>query len=160
MTSLSQQRLAQLGGRLSLLTRQNRVHEHQDVRDEEDELLPRLQQVVGLRRLQALGLAWEAVRRTAPTRPHPVVSRRPPGNALAALPLTVLDRSRDVLDTTARRSTRLHGPASRSSHGLARAAGRVERLGVLRRGEDPATRAGHRAARGARRKEHAHGRTT
>ena len=35
-----------------------------------------------------LGLAWEAVRRTAPTRPQPLVSRRPPGNALAALPLT------------------------------------------------------------------------
>lgn len=112
----------------------------EDVRDEEDELLPRLQEAVGVRRLRLLGLAWEAVRRTAPTRPHPVVSRRPPGNALAALPLTVLDRSRDTLDVVARRSPRLHGPASRSSGVLARAAGRVEGLGVLRRGEDPATR--------------------
>jgi len=73
----------------------------EDVRDEEDELLPRLQDAVGVRRLRALGVAWEAVRRTAPTRPHPVVSRRPPGNALAALPLTVLDRGRDLLDATA-----------------------------------------------------------
>ena len=75
----------------------------QDVRDEEDELLPRLQDALGVRRLRALGVAWEAVRRTAPTRPHPVVSRRPPGNALAALPLTVLDRGRDALDAGARR---------------------------------------------------------
>ena len=111
----------------------------EDVRDEEDELLPRLQDAVGVRRLRALGVAWEAVRRTAPTRPHPVVSRRPPGNALAALPLTVLDRGRDLLDAAARRFPQAHGPASRASHGLARAAGRVERTGVLRRGEHPST---------------------
>jgi hypothetical protein len=111
----------------------------EDVRDEEDELLPRLQDAVGVRRLRALGVAWEAVRRTAPTRPHPVVSRRPPGNALAALPLTVLDRGRDLLDATARRFPAARGPASRASGGLARAAGRVERTGVLRRGEHPST---------------------
>jgi hypothetical protein len=112
----------------------------QDVRDEEDELLPRLQDAVDVRRLRTLGVAWEAVRRTAPTRPHPVVSRRPPGNALAALPLTVIDRSRDLLDAAARRLPQAHGPASRASDGLARAAGRVERTGVLRRGEHPSTR--------------------
>ncbi len=112
----------------------------EDVRDEEDELLPRLQDAVGVRRLRALGVAWEAVRRTAPTRPHPVVSRRPPGNALAALPLTVLDRSRDLLEGSARRFPQVDGPASRASDGLARAAGRVERTGVLRRGEHPSTR--------------------
>ncbi|HVL83484.1 MAG TPA: hemerythrin domain-containing protein, partial [Pseudonocardia sp.] len=38
-----------------------------DVRSEEDELLPRLQQVLSPRRLRALGLQWELVRRTAPT---------------------------------------------------------------------------------------------
>jgi hemerythrin superfamily protein len=111
----------------------------EDVRDEEDELLPRLQEVVGPARLRALGVTWEAVRRTAPTRPHPVVSRRPPGNALAALPLTVLDRSRDVLDGVARRSPQLSASASRLSGGLAQVAGRVERIGALRRGEDPST---------------------
>jgi hypothetical protein len=111
----------------------------QDVRDEEDELLPRLQDAVDVRRLRTLGVAWEAVRRTAPTRPHPVVSRRPPGNALAALPLTVIDRSRDLLEGSARRFPQVRGPASRASDGLARAAGRVERTGVLRRGEHPST---------------------
>jgi hemerythrin superfamily protein len=110
-----------------------------DVRDEEDELLPRLQAAVGVARLRALGVAWEAVRRTAPTRPHPVVSRRPPGNALAAAPLTVIDRSRDVLDTIAQRSPRGHRRASRASAALAAAAGRVERTGILRRGEHPST---------------------
>jgi hemerythrin superfamily protein len=125
-------------GRAELVARLATVL-REDVRDEEDELLPRLQDAVSVRRLQALGVAWEAVRRTAPTRPHPVVSRRPPGNALAALPLTVLDRGRDVLDAGARRFPQAHGPASRASDGLARAAGRVERAGVLRRGEDRTT---------------------
>ena len=111
----------------------------QDVRDEEDELLPRLQEVSDSARLRTLGIAWEMVRLIAPTRPHPVVSRRPPGNALAAVPLTLLDRTRDVLDAVASRSPRLHRHASRASGTLAVAAGRVERMNLLRRGEDPST---------------------
>ncbi|MBW3559458.1 MAG: hemerythrin domain-containing protein, partial [Proteobacteria bacterium] len=69
-----------------------------DVRDEEDELLPRLQTKLTRAQLQRLGLAWEAVRRIAPTRAHPIVSRRPPGNVLSALPLSLLDRCRDRVD--------------------------------------------------------------
>jgi hypothetical protein len=112
-----------------------------DVRDEEDRLLPRLQQRLDARRLRRLGLAWEAVRRTAPTRPHPVVSRRPPGNALAALPLTVLDHSRDLVDAVGRRASA--GPAGRfraASQALGAVARRTERLGAFRAGEDPSTR--------------------
>jgi hypothetical protein len=134
-----EQTLPTSGERKQLIDRITEVL-REDVRDEEDELLPRLQDAVGSARLRMLGVAWEAVRRTAPTRPHPVVSRRPPGNALAALPLTVLDRSRDALDATARRSPGLHDRAAGASHRLAVAAGRVEQLGVLRRGEDPSTR--------------------
>jgi hemerythrin superfamily protein len=111
----------------------------EDVRDEEDELLPRLQSAVGVRRLQALGVAWEAVRRTAPTRPHPVVSRRPPGNALAAAPLTLIDRTRDVLDGVAQRSPRWYQRASQGSAALARTAGRIEHVEALQRGEDQST---------------------
>ena len=116
----------------------------QDVRDEEDELFPRLEDALSPRQLRAIGIAWEVVRRTAPTRPHAVVSRRPPGNALAALPLTVLDRSRDGIDGVAHRSARLRPHATRLSRGLARAAGRVERVGVLRAGEDASTRRSRR----------------
>jgi hypothetical protein len=111
----------------------------EDVRDEEDELLPRLQEVVDARRLRQLGVAWELVRRTAPTRPHPVVSRRPPGNALAALPLTVLDRGRDRLDDAARRWPQVHGPATATSRVAARAAWALEQLPPVRRGEREAT---------------------
>jgi hypothetical protein len=127
--------------RAGLLTRLTEVL-REDVRDEEDDLLPVLQQALDTRRLRRLGVAWEAVRRVAPTRPHPVVARRPPGNALAALPLTVLDRCRDRLDARARRAPRGGTRLRKASRTLAGAAGRVERLGVLRRGEDPSTHRG------------------
>ncbi|MFI8299121.1 hemerythrin domain-containing protein [Streptomyces sp. JHA19] len=69
----------------------------EDIRDEEDLLLPRLQEAVDTAAQRRLGAAWEAVRRTAPTHPHPVIPRRPPGNAVAGVPLSVDDRTRDAL---------------------------------------------------------------
>ncbi|CAL9375580.1 hemerythrin domain-containing protein [Streptomyces sp. enrichment culture] len=71
----------------------------QDIRDEEDLLLPKLQDATDTAQLQRLGIAWEAVRRTAPTRPHPVVPRRPPANAMLGVPLSLYDRIRDVFTT-------------------------------------------------------------
>jgi hemerythrin superfamily protein len=111
----------------------------EDVHDEEETLLPRLQVTVSPRRLRLLGAAWEIVRRTAPTRPHPVVSRRPPGNAMAALPLTVLDRTRDALDSLALRSVRLYRPCTCVSAKLAALVGWVEQFGLLHRGEHAST---------------------
>lgn len=71
----------------------------QDIRDEEDLLLPRLQEALGhdSARLRRLGTTWETVRRTAPTHPHPAVPRRPLGNVLAGVPLSMFDRARDML---------------------------------------------------------------
>jgi hypothetical protein len=117
----------------------------EDVRDEEDKLFPQLQAVASPRTLIGLGLAWEAVRRTAPTRPHPVVARRPPGNAVAALPLTVIDRSRDRLDKLARSGDPRVAETSRRASGmLARAAGVIEHVPPLTRGEDPSTSTANR----------------
>jgi hypothetical protein len=121
----------------------------QDVRDEEDELLPRLQMKLTRKQLRLLGLAWEAVRQVAPTRAHPIVARRPPGNVLAALPLALIDRGRDGVDTL------LHsrpGPGAQPlqalSSGLTRLSHRVERLPGLKSGEHPATRVGGRSGFG------------
>jgi hemerythrin superfamily protein len=112
----------------------------EDVRDEEDVLLPRLQEKLSADELRRIGLQWELVRRISPTRPHPTVSRRPPGNALSALPLSLLDRTRDLLDTAARRAPDQLAPAARSaSKGLAVAAGLVERIPAARRGDRPPT---------------------
>ena len=112
----------------------------EDVRDEEDVLLPRLQEALSPRQLRRIGRSWELVRRTAPTRPHAAVSRRPPGNVLAALPLTVLDRARDVLDQAARaRGGRTRRAAAAASRALAAVAGVVEQVPPLRAGEDAQT---------------------
>ena len=113
----------------------------EDVRDEEDVLLPKLQaKLTGMQQM-VLGVSWEVVRRIAPTRTHPIVSRRPPGNILAALPLSLLDRSRDNVDRILHRSG---GGATQPLQWLSSALGRVsravERLPGMRRGEDPATR--------------------
>ncbi|MFD8150959.1 hemerythrin domain-containing protein [Streptomyces sp. NPDC059720] len=69
----------------------------QDIQDEEGLLLPRLQEAVDTDRLRKLGTAWETMRRTAPTHPHPVIPRRPPGNTVLGVPLSLYDRTRDAL---------------------------------------------------------------
>lgn len=113
----------------------------EDVRDEEDELFPRLQERVSERELRLLGIAWEVVSRVAPTRAHPIVARRPPGNVIAALPLSVLDRSRDRLDAIRLRGA---GSAEGALHAvtdaLTRAAHSIEHSPAMRHGEDPSTR--------------------
>lgn len=47
--------------------------------------------------LRRLGAAWETVRKSAPTQPHPAVPWRSPGNALLGVPLSGYDRLRDAL---------------------------------------------------------------
>jgi len=112
----------------------------EDVRDEEDELLPRLQDRLDTQELRRVGWQWEVVRRTAPTRPHPVVARRPPGNVVAALPLSVIDRTRDRVDMAARVAPdRFAGTLRRSSQALARVSHLVERTPAMRRGERAST---------------------
>ncbi len=112
----------------------------EDVRDEEDVLFPRLQEAVSPEELRRLGRRWEVMRRLSPTRPHPAVSRRPPGNALSGLPLTVLDRTRDLVDAGVRRAPGQLAPAGRAvSRALAGLAGLVERVPLSRTGDEPPT---------------------
>ncbi|HEX8509469.1 MAG TPA: hemerythrin domain-containing protein [Propionibacteriaceae bacterium] len=112
----------------------------EDVRDEEDRLLPRLQEKAGTAQLRRLGVAWELVRRVSPTRAHPVVARRPPGNVIAAVPLSVVDRLRDLVDLALQ-----HGPEgtrpllTTTSRALTRLSHGVEKLPLMSRGEHPST---------------------
>ena len=116
----------------------------EDVRDEEDALLPRLQAELTRSQLRLLGAFWEIVRTIAPTRAHPIVSRRPPGNVLSALPLAFLDRLRDLVDVRLPGGAGGAAPALRRlSAALTRASHAVERLPGMRRGEDAATRVRH-----------------
>lgn len=93
----------------------------EDIRDEEDELLPHLRTAFDDRKLRRVGAAWEAVRVTAPTRPHPGVPRRPPGNALRGVPLSAFDRLRDLTPGS--------GPAARRASLLV--AGAVAAAGAV-----------------------------
>jgi hypothetical protein len=63
-----------------------------DLLAEENELLPDLASTLSKRAMRVVGSVWWVMRRTAPNRPHPRVSRRPPENVLAALPLAIYDR--------------------------------------------------------------------
>lgn len=112
-----------------------------DVRDEEDLLLPRLQSRLSVAQLRWLGFAWEMVRLIAPTRAHPIVSRRPPGNVLAALPLSLLDRCRDGVDMMLERTPgAAAAPLRTVSAVLSHASRSVERLPGMQGGEDRGTR--------------------
>ncbi|GAA4727382.1 hemerythrin domain-containing protein [Modestobacter marinus] len=108
----------------------------EDVRDEEDEMFPRLQAAVDVEELRRLGRRWQLMRLVSPTRPHPTVSRRPPGNALSGLPLSVLDRTRDLVDAGVQHAPARVAPAGQVvSRGLATVAGWVERVPAARRGD-------------------------
>jgi hemerythrin superfamily protein len=112
----------------------------EDVRDEEDVLLPRLQEALGHEELRALGRRWAFMARISPTRPHPTVSRRPPGNALSGLPLSLIDRTRDLVDAGVRRAPERFVPAGRAvSKGLAVVAAVIERVPLSRTGDKPPT---------------------
>ncbi len=76
----------------------------QDIRDEEDLVLPRLQEALPIAQLRRLGTAWDTVRRSAPTHPHPVIPRRPPGNAVLGVPLALYDRMRDAFGLSTSRA--------------------------------------------------------
>src|SRR4051794_4666978 len=112
----------------------------EDVRDEEDVLFPQLQEALDPAALRRLGLQWEVARRVSPTRAHPTVSRRPPGNALSGLPLSLLDRSRDAVDAGVQHAPEGLVPAGKAvSRGLAAVAGWVERVPLARLGDRPPT---------------------
>ena len=112
----------------------------EDVRDEEDVMFPRLQERLDGPALRRLGRQWEVARRVSPTRSHPTVSRRPPGNALSGLPLSLLDRTRDLVDGGVDRAPERFAPAGEVlSRGLAAVAGLVERVPLSRKGDRPPT---------------------
>lgn len=113
-----------------------------DVRDEEDVLLPNLQTRSSPATLRWVGIVWYAVRKIAPTRPHPIVARRPPGNVLSALPLSLLDRMRDLTDAALQRGMPPAHTLGALSAGLTKVAHAIEELPGLRSGEHVSTRRG------------------
>ncbi|HEU0133296.1 MAG TPA: hemerythrin domain-containing protein [Allosphingosinicella sp.] len=148
---LEHQRINELVAELEALEPGSQAHQRvlvrvvgllrEDVRDEESELLPSLQAKLSASQLRLIGIVWEVVRAMAPTRAHPIVSRRPPGNVLSALPLALLDRARDLVDRRLQNGAGTAAPLLQAvGIALARVSRRIERLPGMTRGEDPATR--------------------
>lgn len=104
-------------------------------------LCPVREGAVDNRRLRWVGVSWELARRTASPRRHPVVSRRPPGEPLPALPLDLIDRLRDGFDDAARRvsATPARRTCARASQQFGALGRRLEQLAPLGRGERPET---------------------
>ncbi len=77
------------------------------VEEEEEELLPKLRELLEPKKLKELGELMEKAKRTAPTRPHPAAPDEPPGNLFAGAISALYDRGRDVVrdaaDTAAKK---------------------------------------------------------
>jgi hemerythrin-like domain-containing protein len=64
------------------------------VKEEEDELFPRVRARLGRARLLDIGDEMRAAKSTVPTRPHPYTPDEPPANAIVGGAVAVLDRAR------------------------------------------------------------------
>ncbi|MFI6737643.1 hemerythrin domain-containing protein [Nonomuraea sp. NPDC050451] len=76
-----------------LLMSQIRAH----VREEENDLFPRLREACAPEELTELGAKVQRAKKLAPTRPHPSAPDTPPANKLLAPGAGLVDRIRDAL---------------------------------------------------------------
>jgi hemerythrin superfamily protein len=65
------------------------------VKEEESEFFPKLRSALSRSELAELGEALERAKKTAPTRPHPMLPDEPPGNLVAGA-AALVDRARDA----------------------------------------------------------------
>ena len=92
------------------------------VKEEQEEMFPKVTKKLDRKKLEMLGKALEAAKKVAPTRPHPRAPDTPPGNIVAGGGASILDRARDLLggavDKGKKRlaKTRMHGKSRGKSH--------------------------------------------
>jgi hypothetical protein len=65
------------------------------VEEEEKDLFPQVNKLLGKARLDDLGDAMNKAKKTVPTRPHPRSPDEPPGNLVAGAGAALLDKARD-----------------------------------------------------------------
>lgn len=73
----------------------NEVRHH--VLDEEQQVLPQLQEACSVEELQELGRMVVRAKDSAPTRPHPSAPDKPPANLILGPGVGMIDRLRDAL---------------------------------------------------------------
>ena len=74
------------------------------VEEEEDELFPKVREVLKRKALTELGEAMGEAKKVAPTRPHPRAPDTPPGNLVAGAGAAVVDKARDAVKKAAKSS--------------------------------------------------------
>jgi hemerythrin superfamily protein len=72
------------------------------VREEEEQLLPRLQEACSPEELQELGRMVVRAKESAPTRPHPAAPDKPPANLILGPGVGMIDKLRDALSGRSR----------------------------------------------------------
>ena len=78
-----------------LTTLMEEIREH--VAEEEQEMFPHMRQVFTEAELVEIGSKVEAVKKIAPTRPHPTAPDQPPGDRILGPMTGLLDRMRDAV---------------------------------------------------------------
>jgi hemerythrin superfamily protein len=66
------------------------------VKEEEQELFPKVRKALDKKKLDAIGANLEAAKKIAPTRPHPRAPDEPPGNIVAGIGAGIVDRVVDA----------------------------------------------------------------
>jgi hemerythrin superfamily protein len=74
------------------------------VKEEETEMFPKMERVMGKEELNALGAAMEQAKAIAPTHPHPMSPDTPPGNVISDALAKILDMGRDTAREVGRRA--------------------------------------------------------
>ncbi|HET9594580.1 MAG TPA: hemerythrin domain-containing protein [Anaeromyxobacteraceae bacterium] len=105
--------------KVSVLVENVRHH----VKEEEQELLPRLRKAFSPKDLRDLGDLMAQAKRAAPTRPHPSAPDTPPGNLVAGALAAILDRGRDMLRDAAEKGRRAMRSRARAATRRAKARG-------------------------------------
>lgn len=90
------------------------------VEEEEHGLLPRLRKAMSPQELRDLGRDLAALKKAAPTRPHPASPDTPPGNLVTGPVAAVYDRGRDAARGLAERARERRGEALRRGKGAVR----------------------------------------
>ena len=76
------------------------------VEEEENELFPKARKILGAEMLEELGQRMAKAKKLAPTRPHPRAPDTPPGNMVAGLMASMMDRTKDMMRGVADKAMR------------------------------------------------------
>ncbi len=85
-----------------LATLMREIREH--VAEEEGEMFPHMREVFSQEELRELGGKVEAVKKIAPTRPHPSAPDEPPGDKMLGPVVGLFDRMRDAVSNRGTKS--------------------------------------------------------